>query len=574
MRKSAIWILLAMTAGMLDLSMAAPYYVATNGDDSAAGTSWATAVRTISNGVRLAVAAGAGNTVWVSNGVYVLTATVNLNADVAVRGFGDNRESVIVDGNTNGAYCFYITHAAAVLSTLTITNGMALYGAGVTMSAGLVTNCLITGNLGTNPGKSYRGGGGVFAAGGRIVDSGIIGNISSNATYGSGGGIFLSYSSVASNCLIAGNRAFGNSGGGGGGAKIIYDGTMVDCVISGNHVNINGGGVTLMDSSRISNCVIVANQAGLGGGGINIQNIHDAGATNIMTDCIVSNNTAGGVGGGIYQFSVLPCLIQRSRIVNNTSWDDGGGLYIRAGCTVDACVVSANTSDTGIANSGAGGIHLQGGGVVLNSTIESNDTGLCASWGGGGIGCRQGGTVSNCVIQNNTSDGWGGGLHLYQGGRIAGCLIAGNTGNYNSGAVYANNIALNNGGISACTIATNVSGVYLLSTNPVINSIIYHNAGADVTASGAATNGFHYCCMPVLAVAGQNNITNAPLFVDAAAGNFRLQPLSPCINAGTNEAWMAGATDLDGRPRIDRLTGLADMGCYEHILRGSLFRLR
>lgn len=58
------------------------------------------------------------------------------------------------------------------------------------------------------------------------------------------------------------------------------------------------------------------------------------------------------------------------------------------------------------------------------------------------------------------------------------------------------------------------------------------------------------------------NITNAPLFADAAAGNYRLGFGSPCIDAGTNMAWMTVATDLDGLPRT--VSGTVDMGAYEY----------
>lgn len=43
------------------------WFVATNGSDAAAGTSWATAKQTPQAAVN---AAGSGDTVWVSNGVY------------------------------------------------------------------------------------------------------------------------------------------------------------------------------------------------------------------------------------------------------------------------------------------------------------------------------------------------------------------------------------------------------------------------------------------------------------------------------------------------------------------------
>jgi len=54
--------------------------------------------------------------------------------------------------------------------------------------------------------------------------------------------------------------------------------------------------------------------------------------------------------------------------------------------------------------------------------------------------------------------------------------------------------------------------------------------------------------------------TTAPLFVNEAAGNLRLQSNSPCINAGRNSLAPAGL-DLDGNPRISG--GTVDIGAYE-----------
>jgi len=59
---------------------------------------------------------------------------------------------------------------------------------------------------------------------------------------------------------------------------------------------------------------------------------------------------------------------------------------------------------------------------------------------------------------------------------------------------------------------------------------------------------------------GIGNIANAPLFMDAASGNFRLQSNSPCINAGRNADARDGS-DLDGNPRI--VGGTVDIGAYE-----------
>jgi hypothetical protein len=87
------------------------------------------------------------------------------------------------------------------------------------------------------------------------------------------------------------------------------------------------------------------------------------------------------------------------------------------------------------------------------------------------------------------------------------------------------------------------------------NCIVYFNS---------ATNGpnhfsgmLRYCCTTPGVFW---SATNAPIFVDYASGNLRLQSNSPCINAGTN-AYAVGGTDLDGRPRI--VGGTVDIGAYE-----------
>ena len=65
---------------------------------------------------------------------------------------------------------------------------------------------------------------------------------------------------------------------------------------------------------------------------------------------------------------------------------------------------------------------------------------------------------------------------------------------------------------------------------------------------------------------GVGNITNAPLFVNEAAGDFHLQANSPCINSGKN-TWVLTDTDLDGSPRI--VAGTVDIGAYEFQSPGS-----
>ena len=108
-------------------------------------------------------------------------------------------------------------------------------------------------------------------------------------------------------------------------------------------------------------------------------------------------------------------------------------------------------------------------------------------------------------------------------------------------------------------------------------SIIYSNANVNIYNIPNMTNIFMTasCTSQTNGLQGTGNTTNPPQFVNVAGRDYHLKSTSPCVNTGMNQLWwMTGATDLDGQRRIDPVSGIVDMGCYEYATRGTMFIIR
>ncbi|MFH1968758.1 MAG: choice-of-anchor Q domain-containing protein, partial [Verrucomicrobiota bacterium] len=271
-------------------------------------------------------------------------------------------------------------------------------------------------------------------------------------------------------------------------------------------------------------------------------------------------------GGGYSGYS--GSYLRNSVIIDNRSTNgNGGGIYASWNMYVSNCVIVGNTCSG------------EGGGVFYSSSDKTIHT------------------IAYCQIRNNTcnSGAGGGGLSIYNTTYLCNNLICNNTNNApsgNGGGAVINNITgLNTNvppyGMVNCTIANNYStneggGLATLgASNLVVNCIMANNSSSagdypDVyNADVTNTNNFYYSCanVPLAPLPpSQANITNDPSFVNALAGNWRLISRSPCVNAGSNQSWMTGAVDLDGRMRIRY--GTVDMGAYEKLYDGSVFRIR
>jgi hypothetical protein len=216
---------------------------------------------------------------------------------------------------------------------------------------------------------------------------------------------------------------------------------------------------------------------------------------------------------------------------------DGGGVSRAFYLSHSNAVVDGFCIRNGSAGEYAehgGGILMTGGGLVKNCIIRNCQ----ASWGGGVSLNTAGGTLRNCLIVSNqatTVGEPGGGVFLQDAGILENCTVVKNQASQSAG------------------LAVNGGSVY-----GVANSVIYDNVGGDNVGyyNGSPVGAISYSCFTPY-IAGTGNTTNNPLFTTG----FRLATNSPCINKGTNLAWVATATDLDGLSRL--FAGTVDMGAYE-----------
>jgi len=345
-------------------------------------------------------------------------------------------------------------------------------------------------------------------------------------------------------------------------------------VIDGQGTNrgiaIASSAMLLVDGFTISNCW-ATNQ----GGGIYIQ---PSAGTNIFKNCIVSDNKVGfgteASGGGIYAYIIgsyyyviSNCVFRNNHAVCNpaaSQYSNGGGIwmgtYPPGYGQIDGCLVEGNSAAR------AGGIYLHYGlKHILRNCVIRNNTALYdvnATYGGGGTYHNGAVEFYNCLIHNNVANGRGGGVENQNGGLtiLYNCTVVSNRANYGSG-------------IEARYAATRI---YLY------NTIVYSNYSAagrheNISIAGSSPSYFENSCYYPTNLSTTNNytvggvlVTSPPAFADFGNQNYRLSASSPCVNAGSNQEWMAGYRDLDGERRIRY--GVVDMGAYELTKGGSIYR--
>ena len=218
-----------------------------------------------------------------------------------------------------------------------------------------LNNCIITANNASLSGSTNVtcSGVAVYNNGGTITNCEIHNNtinLSGTGSYGVAGVGVYSANGIIENCNIHDNTA-------------VYDG-------AGEGWSVKGGGVYDQQNNVIFNSSITLNSAAEGGGIYN--NGNSSSYETKVSNCIISNNTSRGNGGGVYSYSRYGRTIYTQCLIgNNASGSNGGGVYnYRANCWFVGCDVVRNSA---VVN--GGGIYSAYGCTMQNSIVWGNKVG-------------------------------------------------------------------------------------------------------------------------------------------------------------------------------------------------------
>lgn len=232
----------------------------------------------------------------------------------------------------------------------------------------------------------------------------------------------------------------------------------------------------------------------------------------------------------------------------------GGILCVGSSPTITQNVIEGHSLPTLAGTSANEGY---GGGLVCldsNATVSRNVFRHNTAYAGGAIFIQNGSPrIVNNLIYGNTATA-GGGVFLAYGGELLGNTVIGNRGE-SGGNIYA--ISLLDYGYyrivdNIVGDSAGADGLYREGSHP--QDLVAFN---DIWGGGIAGGAFWRESASFF-----SNISADPLFVDAAAGDYRLQMDSPCINAGDPESSDVASLDAYGNPRIAH--GRIDIGAAEY----------
>ncbi len=280
--------------------------------------------------------------------------------------------------------------------------------------------------------------------------------------------------------------------------------------------------------------------------------------------------TPDDVGAGMLIINGSPEMTNLTFSGNQA--EDGGGIYNIGGApALDNAAFNGNR-----ATRAGGGICNSQSHFTMTQVMFNNNQ---AAWGGGMSNTGSHPTLINAAFRGNLATGiGGGGMHNnYSSPKLINVLFSGNQAAYSDGGGMYNtqsspalvNVTFggNRGNFGGGLRNNNNSSPTLI--NCILWGNAANNAGPQIYSSAGSTPTVSFSDVKWVGVyTGTGNLNAGPRFYSpitataapTVAGDYRLRPSSPAMNAGDSSS-ITVAADLNGNPRI---VGVAvDMGAYE-----------
>ena len=280
-----------------------------------------------------------GVTLCILPGSELTVSDLQMNFKMTICGKSDNPADAVI-ANATTALTLTLSDVGAVLSNLTVratgVAGEKILGGNVSISAGLIVNCILDG--GKTKGIVANYGGNVYMTGGvirrSVLCNGQCGRGVNSGSPGCGGNLYLADGLVEDSIITNGCR-----GGSGisvcGGNMYVVDGRVTRCRIENGDIYNNadasyagkGGGV-YATGGVVENCLVAGN--GVRGNGSYCGGIYAEGTARIV-NCTVIDNTATVADGTGARIASKTAKICNTVVFNNGV--DAAGEYGTANLT-------------------------------------------------------------------------------------------------------------------------------------------------------------------------------------------------------------------------------------------------
>jgi len=291
---------------------------------------------------------------------------------------------------------------------------------------------------------------------------------------------------------------------------IIGDGTYTG--VGNRDIVFNGKSLTLQSQNGpVRTIVDAAGTAAANHFGFSINT--GSPTVNIIGLTIQNGYLSTGGGAGIlskgFAVNVTNCILRHNIAAKGGSIDTEGGVT-----KVVDTIITDNNAAVG------GAVEMNALTTLTRCTVTDN----FATTNGGGVDNHSASTLDNCVFTRNVAS---------TGGAVANYSVLTTT-----ASTFSGNSALTGGAFyNDFASATLTDDIFWNDTGEIAQI----SFGSQITAT--------YCDIQG-GFTGLGNINLDPAFVSPSWGDFRLQPGSPCVSAGTQIS-LNSPTDRDGKARVN-----------------------